>query len=76
MNWISVKDELPKPEDNEVIGFSPDWIDEDFNPNGTRVCFPSGMGGWISAKWCYTYEVYVETDETQPTHWMRIPKPF
>ena len=28
----------------EVIGYNPAWIDEDFNPNGTRIGFLSDYG--------------------------------
>ena len=44
-NKVSEK-ELPYGE--EVIAFNKKWIDEDFNPNGTRVGF-LGDDGFISA---------------------------
>ena len=38
MKWNKVSEkELPFGE--EVIAFNEKWIDEDFNPNGTRVGF-------------------------------------
>lgn len=38
MGWNKVSEkELPFGE--EVIAFNKEWIDEDFNPNGTRVGF-------------------------------------
>lgn len=38
MKWNKVSEkELPHGE--EVIAFNEKWIDEDFNPNGTRVGF-------------------------------------
>ena len=46
-NKVSEK-ELPYGE--EVIAFNEKWIDEDFNPNGTRVGL-LGDDGFISARW-------------------------
>lgn len=41
--WISIKDR-PLKLGEEVIGYNPSWIDEDFNPNGTRIGFLSDYG--------------------------------
>lgn len=41
--WISIKDR-PLEFGEEVIGYNPAWIDEDFNPNGTRIGFLSDYG--------------------------------
>ena len=64
-NWIKTEDELP-PEGTEVIAFHHKWIDEDFNPNGTRVGFMQD-DGFISATWnndddCYD-TCYEEGDD-------------
>ena len=49
MEWNKVSDkEIPFGE--EVIAFNEKWIDEDFNPNGTRVGFMQD-DGFISATW-------------------------
>lgn len=53
-NKVSEK-ELPYGE--EVIAFNEKWIDEDFNPNGTRVGF-LGDDGFISAEWDDEYDEY------------------
>lgn len=50
----------------EVIGYNEKWIDEDFNPNGTRVGFIQD-DGFTSASWnneqdCYD-TCYVEGDD-------------
>ena len=37
-NWIDIK-ERPLEFGEEVIGYNKAWIDEDFNPNGTRIGF-------------------------------------
>ena len=43
MGWNKVSEkELPFGE--EVIAFNEKWIDEDFNPNGTRVGFMQDDG--------------------------------
>lgn len=54
--WNKVSEnELPYVE--EVIAFNEKWIDEDFNPNGTRVGFLQD-DGFISAKWNDEYNEY------------------
>lgn len=49
MEWNKVSEKLPEA-GVEVIGYSENWIDEDFNPKGTRVCYLDDFG-WHSAKW-------------------------
>lgn len=57
MKWNKVSEkELPYGE--EVIAFNKKWIDEDFNPNGTRVGF-LGDDGFISAEWEDEWDEYV-----------------
>ena len=49
MKWNKVSEkEIPFGE--EVIAFNKEWIDEDFNPNGTRIGFLLD-DGFISATW-------------------------
>ena len=65
MEWNKVSEkEIPFGE--EVIAFNEKWIDEDFNPNGTRVGFMQD-DGFISATWnndddCYD-TCYEEGDD-------------
>lgn len=54
-NKVSEK-ELPYGE--EVIAFNKKWIDEDSNPNGTRVGFLGGRG-FISEEWDEEWDEYV-----------------
>ena len=35
--WIDIKKHPLTQEDGEVIGYNPEWIDHDINPNGTRI---------------------------------------
>jgi len=75
MEWILVKDKLPLfEEDDWVLGYSKEWINEDFNPRGIRICCIYGNGEqWCSANW-FDYQDYFKTDlDTCPTHWMKIP---
>jgi len=59
---------------SEVIGYSEKWIDPDFNPRGTRVCFLNA-DGWISSKRCDYHEVYQECRKPPPpTEFMLIPE--
>lgn len=87
--WISVKDKLP-PEGEEVLAFNKKWIDEDFNPNGTRIGFLNGDGEFTSAYWWNYQDSYItinksiceddkdfyenHIDNTEPEYWMPIPK--
>lgn len=89
-NWIKTEDELP-PEGIEVIAFHHKWIDEDFNPNGTRIGFLNGNDEFTSAYW-WDYQDCYETinksncednedfyrnhiDNTEPEYWCYLPKP-
>ena len=56
MGWNKVSEkELPFGE--EVIAFNKEWIDEDFNPNGTRVGFLQD-DGFVSATWNNEQDCY------------------
>ena len=65
MKWNKVSEkEIPFGE--EVIAFNEKWIDEDFNPNGTRIGFLQ-YDGFVSATWngednCYD-TCYEEGDD-------------
>ena len=56
--WVKIDADHPLPYCQEVIGYNKEWVDEDFNPSGTRIGFLSDTG-FFSAKWiddqdCYT----------------------
>lgn len=62
--WLSVeKYPLEDINDAEVIGYNKEWIDPDWNPNGTRVGFLNGNGEFTSAKWCAHQDCYVTCSE-------------
>ena len=86
--WINYKEEKP-PFGVEVIAYHHKWVDEDFNPNGTRIGFLSD-DGFISAFWWDNQDCY-ETiskphcnsnndfykrhiDNTEPEFWFPIPR--
>lgn len=89
VQWINYKEEKP-PFGVEVIAYHHKWVDEDFNPNGTRVGFLGG-DGFISAFW-WDYQDCYETisklhcecnknfyrshiiNNTEPEFWLPIPK--
>ncbi len=77
MSWIKIEENKVIDYEFEVIGFNPEWIDEDFNPEGTRVCFQtdSGEKGWCSAKWIDNQDCYHADFESAPTYIIGIPKP-
>lgn len=56
-----------------VIGFAPDWIDEDFNPLGLSECFRMDEGNWVRPVWNNCHDCYdTDLDAMPPTHWMRL----
>ena len=86
--YINYQEQKP-PFGVEVIAYHHKWVDEDFNPNGTRVGF-LGDEGFISAFW-WDYQDCYETisklncesnrdfyrshiDNTEPEFWSPIPK--
>lgn len=88
VEWINYKEEK-QTWGVEVIAYHHKWVDEDFNPNGTRIGFLSD-DGFISAHWwdeqdCYetisklhcdsNKDFYANhIDNTEPEFWCPIPK--
>lgn len=72
--WKKVTETEPSQDEFEVIGFSPKWIDEDYNPNGTRACFRNGDLGFTSAVWNNYQDCYRDDNDSIPTHYILIPK--
>ena len=65
MKWNKVS-EKELPFGKEVIAFNKEWINSDFNPNGTRIGFLQD-DGFVSATWDdeqYCYDTcYKEGDD-------------
>lgn len=58
----------------EVIGFSPLWEDEDFNPKGVRIGFFNDMGTFTQARWNDSQDCYIsDFDGELPYAWIHIP---
>jgi hypothetical protein len=72
VKWTKTADALP--EFGEILlGYNPDWIDEDFNPTGVRECFTYDDGTrWMSARWENDQGGWSTSDEA-PTHWVLRP---
>ena len=86
--YINYQEQKP-PFGVEVIAYHHKWVDEDFNPNGTRIGFLSD-DGFTSAFWwdeqdcyktiskeiCESDEDFYENhiDNTEPEFWLPIPK--
>lgn len=75
--WHPVALQAP-PIGLEVLGYCEDWIDEDFNVKGVRLCFVLDDDYWFSCKWCNSQDCWVTVEhdddiESKPTHWMFIP---
>ena len=75
--WLDVPDmdlqESDIPCNEPLLGYSPEWVDPDFNPKGIRECFVGGEGIWISAKWCDYQDTYINDENSSPTHYMLFP---
>lgn len=66
-----------------VLGYHPEWVNEDFNPTGVCECWIDEDGEWTSAQWDNDQDSYhthsafwcknAETPFT-PSHWMDKPK--
>lgn len=86
--WINYKEEKP-PFGAEVIAYHHKWVDEAFNPNGTRIGFLT-YEGFISAYWWDEQDCYKtiskqhcesnkdfyrnHIDNTEPEFWLPMPK--
>ena len=86
--WIKWEDEKPE-EGIEIIAYNKHWIDEDFNPNGTRIGFLRD-DIFVSAYWWDYQDCYMTIDRdicnenptfyadhignTEPEYWFPIPR--
>lgn len=68
---FDINKKLPE-EGVEVIGFNVEWIDEDFNLNGTRSCTYFDKS-WFSATWNPNSDTYDSCEFDRPTHWCAVP---
>ena len=55
--WVKIDANHQPPYGQEVIGYNKEWINEDFNPSGTRIGFLSDVG-FHSAKWNNDQDCY------------------
>lgn len=63
----------------EVIGYNPEWADEDFNPDGVCLCFYNEFHDepyWSRSEWDNELDTWdcIEGEKAAPTHWMHKPK--
>lgn len=71
MGWNKVSEkELPFGE--EVIAFNEEWINQDFNPNGTRIGFLQD-DGFVSATWDGEYDCYDTCYEEGDDYYKGVP---
>ena len=79
---INYREQKP-PLGVEVIAFNRRWIDEDFNPNGTRIGFLNENDDFTSAYWWDEQDCYEindgsfhksPIDNIEPEFWAYIPK--
>lgn len=66
----------------EVIGYNKEWIDEDYNPDGTCICFIDDLGHWsiamwnnITDEWSNIWTGDKRVSVPAPSHWMNKPTP-
>lgn len=88
LDYIKISEQKPEV-GVQVICFNKAWINEDFNPNGTRIGFLNGDDEFTTAHWWDYQDAYMTIskseceenhdyskdiqDNTEPTHWMKIP---
>ncbi|WP_428663437.1 hypothetical protein [Runella sp.] len=68
--WILTA-EMPLVEGEEVIAHHSEWIDEDYNPKGTRIGFLLD-GKFVTAVWNNYQDYYNTEDDLMPTHYQII----
>ena len=82
INWMPVDS---APIGLEVLGFNPEWIDEDYNKDGICMCWKDDEENWTIAKWCGLHDTYHNRISgtiqqefglivNAPTHWIHKPK--
>ena len=49
--WIRIDKAHPLPENQAVIAYNKEWIDDVNNPSGTRIGFLNSIGDFVSARW-------------------------
>lgn len=79
LKWVKYNDRKPI-ECEEVLAFNKKWIDEDLNPNGTRVGFLN-VDGEFTFRYMSDEQDYYENhadyyrkhiDNTEPEYWLYI----
>lgn len=76
--WVSLDEMVSPPFSEPVDGYHPDWVDEDFNPDGIRECFWTGSEDephWFCAAWLDYQDCYETVENQPPTHWRKRPAP-
>lgn len=68
LGWIGIDDALP-PHGKPVWLWSPNWVDEDFNPEGVRDGFYNDEGIWTSCGWDPCHDVYTTDETSVPLKW-------
>ena len=80
--WHKTSEEMPEF-GVEVIAYHEKWIDEDFNPNGTRIGFLNENDDFTSVYWWDEQDCYEindgnfyksPIDNIEPEFWAYIPK--
>lgn len=67
----------------EVLGYSKEWIDEDYNQDGIRICYmvdltdEDGLYIWSSAIWCGYHDEWhtVSSDDEMEERKLNHSKP-
>jgi hypothetical protein len=88
-NWQKIEGNNLPDLGVEVICFNKEWIDQDFNPNGTRIGFRLD-DGFVTAYWWDYQDTYMTIskeecienpafskqiqDNTEPTHFCYLPR--
>lgn len=76
-SWKPVNNTDSPEQAHWFLGYSPEWVDDDFNPQGIRECISLDVGEtrfYLSAKWNNDLDCWDTEETTVPTFWMDIPK--
>lgn len=61
--WIKIDKNHPLPKFEEVLAYSKEWVEADFNPKGVRIGYLADEGNFISAKYEPDGEDYISKYE-------------
>lgn len=74
LGWLFVKD-VQAPHGVPVWCWNPEWVSEDFNPEGIREGFWNDDGYWTTCGWDACQDVFTTIDNQIPVMWASRVQP-